>query len=141
MFGGGSPFGPGFGGGIGGMFPGMRGGYGQRPPMYGGGFGQQPGYGGGFRQPPSYGGIGGGFRRPMPQPFDPRRIPIDRPMPVRPPMDSIRPVRPQPIDRIANYSTDRLNRNLQANISPIQTQGPESLGFGRIGNDVVGYAR
>ena len=116
MFGGGSPFGPGFGGGIGGMFPGMGGGYGQRPPMYGGGFRQQPGFGGGFRQPPSYGGIGGGFNRPMPQP-----------MPVRPPLDSIRPVRPQPMP------IDRRIENDVARPAPMmQTQGPESLGFGQI---------
>jgi hypothetical protein len=75
-YGGGNPFSSRFGGGIGGMFPGMGGGFGQqpgfgqRPPMYGGrGFGQQPGYGGGFRQqPPSYGGFGGGrYNRPMPE--------------------------------------------------------------------------
>ena len=104
MFGGGSPFGPGFGGGIGGMFPGMGGGYGQRPPMYGGG-----GFGGGFRQqPPSYGGIGGGFGQPM-------------------------PVRPQPIQRIGNYGLNRRRINDVARPAPMmQTQGPESLGFGQM---------
>ena len=118
MFGGGSPFGPGFGGGIGGMFPGMGGGYGQRPPMYGGGFGQQPGYGGGFRQqPPSYGGIGGGFKQPMPQPFDPRRGSGIVPRP-----------QPQPVDRIGNYSLDRRIQNDVARPAPMmQTQGPESM--------------
>ena len=124
MFGGGSPFGPGFGGGIGGMFPGMGGGYGQRPPMYGGG---------GFRQPPSFGGIGGGFRQPMPQP-----MPIQVGGPVRPPLNSIRPVRPQPMPiagairnepvRIGNYGLDRRIENDVARQMPeMQTKGPESL--------------
>jgi hypothetical protein len=139
MFGGGSPFGPAIGGGIGGMFPGMGGGYGQRPPMYGGGR-----FGGGFRQPPSFGGIGGGFRQPMPQPMPiqigrPQPMPIQVGGPVRPPfLDNIRPVRPKPMPiagairgepvRIGNYGLDRRIENDVARQMPeMQTQGPESL--------------
>jgi hypothetical protein len=163
-----SPFSPQFGGGIGSMFPGMGGGYGGgygQPPQYGGGYGQQPSYGGGYgggmgggnfggnyggnmgggygQQPPSYGGMGGGFGQPMPQP-----MPIDRPMPARPPiMDNYRPVntRPAPMlmqtqgpDNIGGIRPAIMQTQGPDNIG---TQGPENLGFGRIGNDVVGYAR
>jgi len=140
MFGGGNPFGPGFGGGIGGMFPGMGGGYGQRPPMYGGG-----GFGGGFRQqPPSFGGIGGGgFSQPMPQPIRPQPMPIGglrppkRPMPM--PIDGPRPVfnrGPGSMGRneihIARPPKQYLN--LKPRPAPMmQTQGPESMMFSRLG--------
>jgi len=94
--------------------------------MYGGGFGQQPGFGGGFRQPPSYGGIGGGFNRPMPAPYPgsrPQPMPPQIGGPVRPPLNSIRPVRPEPINM-----PERVNDVARPAISPmIQTQGPESL--------------
>jgi len=86
MFGGGygggfgSPFGQSFYGGIGGMFPGMGGGY-------------------GMQRPPSYGGFGGGNYNFGPQPAQPIR---PQPMlrPVRPSLDSLRPVRPQPIQML-----------------------------------------
>jgi len=69
-------------------------------------------------------------------------MPIKRPMPVRPPMDSIRPVRPKPIEMLERqfpkYSndSDRFNRfpNVKARPAPIiQTQGPESMMFSRLG--------
>ena len=85
-------------------------------------------------QPPMYGGgFGGGYNRPMPQPMPiARPRPQPMPRPVRPSLDSLRPVRPQPIQRIGNYGLDRRINDVARPAPMMQTQGPENLGFGQM---------
>ena len=61
-------------------------------------------------------------------------MPIQVGGPVRPPfLNKIRPVRPQPIQRIGNYGLDRRIENDVARLMPeMQTKGPENLGSGQI---------
>ncbi len=116
----GNPFSPSFYGGIGGMFPGMGG-----------------GYGGGFQRPPSFGGIGGGFNPGFLKPA-PGTGMISRPSPIEP-IDVGRPpvvggpvpIRgPQPV-KVGGPATGGLtNKKSIANrdATPIyETQGPSNL--------------